>query len=144
MPNCHACLTHKEIVKGVYRHTPFNEIPCARCTLADDPSHKGRSHVSRDASDAVVVDESTQEMPIRDIDPQLEKLADFVMQFMALPSVTRDVVAFRFVHPDKPLKDVAAQHNITMQAAHSRLKRALERFPVLSEVITMRTGGRHL
>lgn len=72
------------------------------------------------------------------MDTRYDKLAGFLRQFMSLPACTRDVVALRFCDPDKPLSSIADRHGITVQAVHSRLKKALDRFPVLREVITIR------
>jgi len=120
---------------------PWEETPCSTCKLSDDPSHKGKSHVSRDWSEAVEAEEAMQPQEMALMDSRIEKLAGFIDQFMSLPAITRDIVAFRFSQPDKPLNVVASRHKITVQAVHSRLKKALKRFPVLGEVIQMRTTG---
>jgi DNA-binding Lrp family transcriptional regulator len=80
-------------------------------------------------------------IPDEQTDARIEKMAGFIKQFMELPTCTRDIVAFRFVNPSRPLSDIAQRYGITTQAAHSRLKKALERFPVLGEVITIRERG---
>lgn len=138
MPECHSCQYNQDpSLKGL----PWDKTPCSTCELADDPSHKGKSHVSRDASGAVEAEESLQVEDVALMDARIEKLAQFIGHFMGLPAITRDIVAFRFTNPDRPLREVASRYKITTQAAHSRLKKALHRFPVLREVITMKERG---
>ena len=137
MPECHSC-PHSTDPK--LRDKPWAETPCATCRLSDEPSHKGETSVSRDSSDAVMAEEILQVAePERE---QVNILADFIRQFMTLPSTTRDIAAFRFIYPDRPLSEIAKRYSITVQAAHSRLKRALEKCPVLDTVISMRTYNR--
>lgn len=139
MPECHNC---KHFQDPRLIGLPWKNTPCSTCRLADDPSHKGQSHVSRDSSDAVAAEEAMQPYPDADrTDYRIERLAGFLKQFMTLPACTRDIVAHRFVYPDRPLSDIARRYGITVQATHSRLKKALDRFPVLREVITMRERG---
>ena len=145
MSECHKCRVARDIEAGRYRNVDFVDTPCAQCRLSGELTHKGRSHVSRDSSDAVSATEAI-EADRRDeyeqLDGRLEAFAGFLNQFMALPPVTRDIVARRFTHPNRPLNQVARQYGITVQAAHSRLKRALDRWPVLRTVIEMRTYRR--
>ena len=144
MPECHSCPSY---LNPALKSLPWEDTPCAKCK-STELSNKGRSHVSGDSSEAVGVEEAMQEFsqPLHEIQhPVMEKLAGFLTQLMALPAITRDIVAYRFIHPDRPISQVASRHNITTQAAHSRLKKALERVPVLSEVTKMRTnhGGKN-
>lgn len=148
MPECHRCEVAIEIANGVYRGTPFKETPCARCKLSTEPKHNGRSHVSRDSSGAVEAEESMQVDATmngdgRPPDERLEQFADFLRQLIRLPPIARDILVFRLAYPDRPLREIAVQHHITVQAAHSRLKRTLAQWPELQAVVRMRTykGG---
>lgn len=145
MPKCYNCPEQANVLTGKYKRLPFKRTPCAKCTLSDEPTHKGRSHVSRDSSDAVAAEEALHALatqPVHDPedDARMAKLAGFIEAFMSLPMITRDIVAFKLIHPDQPLRTVAAQYLITVQAAHSRLKRALSQSPVLHRVIHMRVN----
>ena len=117
----------------------FELTPCATCTLSDS-NHKGKSHVSHDSSEAVAAEVSMTE-PFAEAgtnDVRLDLMADFLRQMLSLPAITRDIVATKMVSPEKPLSCLAELHNISVQAVHNRLKRALVRFPVLKQVIKMR------
>jgi hypothetical protein len=140
MPKCYNCPEHENVVAGKYKRLPWKRTPCAKCTLSDEPTHKGRSHVSRDSSDAVAAEEALHAIvqPEQMDDARIEKLTGFINAFMSLSTPTRDIVAFKLVHPDKPLRAIAVQCTITVQAAHSRLRRALSDLPVLARVIRMR------
>ena len=145
MPECHNCPVQTLIESGAYRGVPFEQTPCAKCSGPGELSHKGKSHVSRDSSEAVAVEESMMlhssmlEAPVRDA--IMDSFAAFMRQFMALPTITRDIVAFRFLHPERSMSVLADRYDITVQAVHSRLKRALEKMPALRTVIEMRTYG---
>jgi hypothetical protein len=142
MSECHTCPHSVRIQRGDYKGIPFNRTPCATCSLSDAPSHKGRSHVSRDSSEAVDVIESMaayEKAGEASDSARIADLVEFVARFMGLDALTRDLVAIRFVSPDKPIRDIAKQYCITTQAAHSRIKRALATYPVLRKVIHMRT-----
>lgn len=147
MPECHKCPHAPDVRAGKYRGVPFEQTPCHPCRLSEDLSNHGRSHVSMDSSPAgeheavrsaalVVPTDSDQEAA--DADPQGKAFTAFATAlrcFMALSPQTREIVAFRILHPEQSLRVVAKRLGITIQAAHNRLKQAVEKWPALGSVI---------
>lgn len=136
MPECHNCPAY---LNPQYRKMPFEKTPCAKCRLSDEPRHAGKSHVSRDSSDAVEADESIRSLAVTgDVHDSLtDAFLMWITEFMRLPPLTRDLVAKRLLFPQVPMRVMARKHGITVQAAHSRIRRALDHAPALKSVLIM-------
>lgn len=149
MSECHKCQVSMEIANGVYRGTPWEKMPCAKCKLSDEPNHRGCSHVSRDAeTDAVENIEIRQALEHSDEGFsgqeyfRRDALRHGLRQLLHLfqeNAQTAEIVLFRICNPTKKLKIIADRQGITVQAVHSRLKRAREKWPELAAIIPMRS-----
>jgi hypothetical protein len=143
MPECHKCPHAPAVAAGKFAGVRWDKVPCATCKLTDEPNHKGRSHVSRDSSGAVDAEES-RAVPAEYSGSDSFRRCDLEAGLRVLLTILDDapetgrIILFRISHPMKPLKVIAGELGISVQAAHSRLRRACRKWPELSAVVAYR------
>lgn len=153
MSECHNCPVSSDIRAGKYKGVPWEQTPCADCKLSDEPKHKGKSHVYLESSGAVDNDESlrahrekkSEQLKRERFDllyPVFQDGLRLLLQLACDAPESFRIIAFRIVYSTEPLKTVATQLGITVQAAHSRLRRVLAKWPELQRVVPMQTYNR--
>lgn len=139
MPECHKC-----------KHDGKHSKVCVRCAGPGETNHKGRSHISLDASNdggqtlgdvLAVASASAKGRP-----PMMRSRADrlaAVTAFMAIMEMddrSFRIVRARFRDPSVPLSVLAKRYRVSTQAVHQRLQSLAEAWPGVRELVGLRLG----
>ena len=161
---CHKCPVNDEIEAGVYKASPWEEIPCAACPVRIPDNHHGRSHVRlpvdgrpvsgptqggsarnnhqnhmvRHDSELVTHPVFAAEGPADPRDMLIEAMAYLCKQMLQLTPRAREIVLDRLAYPARPLRVVAARLGVSLQTAHKCLRDAREAWPALRYAIPMK------
>ncbi len=123
----------------------YEDTKCATCRLAsgkDNPNNHGMSHIG---IDTLVQREGDREYAVYEpqhdggIDPDLVHTLKMLAR---MDVTTRNIVCWRMAHPTSPLRIVAKECGITVQAASTRLKNACRMWPMLKAAINYKHRGR--
>lgn len=149
MPECHSCPTAVEIANGDHITTNWEELPCRECVLSENAKNKHSTHISLQAGDyarnemglKMAADQEAGEFAgavffaRQDLQDGLRQLLDLLTE----NPKSATVVLFRICFPERPLREVAEKMGISVQAAHSRLKKVRQGWPDLARVIPMKS-----
>ena len=133
MPECHEC---PEYLNPKWRHVPFDETPCSKCKPSSGSRNHGRSHVQ--LQEDWEVHQNAKHVFLEQFSVFQDGLRVLLTLIRENPK-TAKIIMFRICYPDKPLKIIAEELNISTQAAHSRLKSVRKEWPELAKVIPMKT-----
>jgi len=125
---CHKCLHAAAVAAGEFQHLPFEETPCAKCTLAEE---SGKYPLYFDETLSGTPD-SPDAIPADDPRLPLSVLTDFIRLFMAMPVKTRDIICMRFAGVS--YKEIAVAQGIRPSTVEIIHRRALLRWPVLQHL----------
>lgn len=145
-----SCLSCKHF-DGIRRNLEYDPgaLGCSKWTARKSwLSNKGKVHVSFNALQEGAIE--GMEMPQEDLtqvdryfdepDKAVEAIdmaVDILRELFHFESKTRDIICFRLIKPIAPLKEIGDALGITVQATHSRLRRARKNWPQLAKIIKM-------
>ena len=131
---CHACHHSDAILRGDYNSKPWNELPCATCTLGEDTFYSvpfdEENPPDSALSDPVHATDDSADLPDTVTEKLLfSSLGSFFDSMMSLPSAQRDIVAWRI--QGLAYHEIASLQGISPQLAEMRHKLALKKCPIL-------------
>lgn len=124
MPNCHSCKTSDEIKQGLYRDTPWEQVPCSTCKHFDKCN-------SADAQEQIPEGRDEEADAAQDLLP-IALMQSFVAGILSLPPHLRDVVCYRY--KGLSYKRIADIQHITRRAVLYRFTKAIELWPDLKDL----------
>ena len=135
---CHKCQWAARIKEWEHDGTPFEETPCARCTLnevsagtlAYDEGRRGSEEADRGLTPADEA-EAAEEPDAGDVLP-VSVMADAVRLLLSLPKDALEVIRLRF--GGLPYAEIARLMGKSVDAVEKRHERVLEKNPVLGEL----------
>ena len=155
MPQCHKCPHAADIAAGKYANTDYEKTPCAPCKWTEHASNKGKTLISLDAIDAndtegtnyergemlAALNPKVMQSQPMEWDAKQEALAEVLRLLMALTHTRRNVVLWRLQHPHRSIKIIAAELDISIQAAHEHIKTARRKHPELAAILSLKAEG---
>lgn len=135
---CHRCATKQAIDAGVYAGVPFEQLPCAACQLEENST--GTIAFDEGREDAKVREGlGIPETPPGEALP-VSVLGDALNLFLGMNEEDFAVVRARFA--GKQYAQIAAERRVTPQAVEIRLRRILERIPLLQNLFPSKSKKR--
>jgi len=135
---CHRCAAKQAIDAGVYAGVPFEELPCSKCHL----EHSAEGTMSFDAGRE---DKKAREgLGIPEAPPAammpVTVLEEAVKLFLGLS--TEEFALVRDRYAGKQYAQIAAERRVTPQAVEIRLRRVLQRIPLIQYLFPTKTKKR--
>jgi hypothetical protein len=131
LKGCHSCPFKAGVDAGVYENTPWEQVPCASCKLAEGGHSVEYDEERMEGLEGGVVDFTMSEPEESDLVDEMpvDVMREFVTGLLTLPGELRDVVALRY----QGLKydEIAKIQNVTMSCVEKRHRRAMELWPAL-------------
>ena len=136
---CHKCPHIKSINRGDYVSKPWEETPCALCSLNEETPHS--LSVPFDEEDPP--ENSISNLPAHApaipgvqfssvVNIPSDVMAQFIQGMLTLEPTLRDIIAWRF--QGVPYKEIARRQGTSTQLAEMRHKRALRDWPALADL----------
>mgnify|MGYP001399043728 CR=1 FL=1 len=143
---CHKCKWAARVKAWEHDGTPFEETPCAACTLnevsagtlAYDEGRLGSEEAERGPSPADEV-EAAETPACGDVLP-VSVMADAVRLLLSLPKDALEVVRLRY--GGLPYAEIARLMGKSVDAVEKRHERVLEKNPVLGALFPVKVGKR--
>ena len=138
MMQCHQCPHSKAVAAGRYRRVPFEETPCAKCELEENPVFNrslddklpGGLHVEDIPAPAESQSEDTM-VP-------MSVLTDAIALLLSLPATARDVVCWRWCGVSYPV--IGRHLGITASAVEKRHRGLMRRRPALRALFAVKAS----
>ena len=127
---CHRCRHNAAVQAGQFKGMAFEDTPCAKCRLRHDSSHvlpfKGEI-VAGEIGTACQDNEGKYPAWV---------MAEFVRGMLELTPEMRDAVCLRGM--GLSLAEIATQQEVSVKVVDKRLRRAVERWPVVGALFARR------
>jgi hypothetical protein len=137
---CHRCAVKQGIDAGAYAGVAFEELPCAKCVLEE--SSQGTMAFDEDREDKMNCEGlGTPEVPPVEELP-IGILGDALKLFLGMSNDELALVRGKFA--GKFYAEIAAERQITAQAVEGRLRRIIDRNPLLAFVFPKKVRKRKM
>jgi hypothetical protein len=133
---CHHCQHAEDIAVGKFKQVPFEETPCAKCTLSENGVFFVALDEARLAKTAAPVAETSffDDEPEGDERLPITVLRSVVALLLSMPPELRNVVCWRFA--GATYEEIAAWQGVSAAAVEKRQRLAMLRWPVLSTLFS--------
>ena len=143
---CHKCQWAGRIKEWEHDGTPFEQTPCARCTLNEvsagtltyDEGRRESEEADRGLTPADEA-EAAEELDCGDVLP-LSVMADAVRLLLSLPKDALEVVRLRY--GGMPYAKIARLMGKSVDAVEKRHLREIEKHPALGALFPVKVGKR--
>jgi DNA-directed RNA polymerase specialized sigma24 family protein len=133
---CHSCPHAEDILRGDYDSTPWDEMPCADCTLYAVSKRFIPLDEENPPPEAVYTFHGEELDEPEEVEEPLMLPADAIEQFLRrfyfLPPEQRDVISWRY--QGLQYKEIAARQGVTVSCVEKRHRLAMRDFPALKEL----------
>ena len=128
---CHHCQHAEDIAAGKFKQVPFEETPCAKCTLSENGVYFVTLDEARLAKTAAPVAEPSffDDEPEGDERLPITVLRSVVELLLSMPPELRDVVCWRFAGVTYAV--IADRQGVSLNTVEKRHRLAMHRWPVL-------------
>jgi len=131
---CHKCPHAGAIASGTFDKTPFEQTPCASCTLADNPEFAPVEYI-----DDILPEQFAEELYARRM--PVSVLVDVMKLILTMPPVIRDTICMRYT--GMTYREIAAIRHTSIAAPERAIRYAMTRWPLIAKLFPLKAGKRY-